>query len=239
MKNSMNKTTKIALTVGFVVLASLVYLVKQRFQSLDQIEVSQSSESIPAVLPVASKKSGEPVAAVPVSAPVLKSEPTITQEQREMLSKYRSLKTKVFMSDQEAALHKRLLADRGFVRNLASVLRVSAVDLEAQRTQDSAIDLLLDAATNGFSEVAAEAFREVISDDQIENSSIPKEGRQALAEIKAEVLYQWTAIDPSRVSEVEDLLPGPVSKRIWANVLDTQTRNVAESSALVERELAD
>ena len=95
--------------------------------------------------------------------------------------------------------------------------------------QDVAVDILLDALKDGDSRAAEEALREVVKDEQVEDGTLSGGVREQLAGVKAEVLYQWSAMVPSGASELARLLPGPVSQKIWQNVLNMQSQNLAES----------
>ena len=159
----------------------------------------------------------------------------MSSEQRTRLADYSKLRRKAFLSDEESARRTSLLQDAAFLRGLSAILKSVAIDVEAQRLQESAIDVLLEAMKSGLQDVAEGALKEVVADARIEDASVPLEGRQGLAELKAEVMYQWTASDPRRSAAVESLLPGPVSKKIWANVREAQSRNLAESSAMAHR----
>lgn len=164
-----------------------------------------------------------------VAAPV-----ELSKEQKDRLADYTKLKGKVFLSDSERARREGLLKDAAFLRSLAPIVKTPATTAETYSAQISAIDLLLEASATGASEAAAEALRSVISDAYVENSSLSPNERQGVAEVKAEVMYQWTSREPKRSNEVANMLPGPVSKKIWENVKHTQKRNVAESYSLDE-----
>ena len=98
--------------------------------------------------------------------------------------------------------------------------------------QNAAIDMLLDALKSGDSEVAVDVLRSVVTDGQVEDESIDRSTRENLAGIKAEVLFQWSALKPAQASELASLLPGPISQKIWQNVVDAQQSNLNESAAL-------
>lgn len=97
--------------------------------------------------------------------------------------------------------------------------------------QTTAIDLLLEAAKSPEGREAAEAaLQGIIADNQIEGEALPMDARKNLAGVKAEVLFQWSAQDPTKTKSMQAWLPGPVSQKIWENVTDAQTRNLRESA---------
>ncbi len=145
---------------------------------------------------------------------------------------YAQLKSKVFLSDDEKAQKNEMFANRELIEGIGEFLRRPAgTQFEAQAQQSAALDFLLEALTSKEGNQAAEmALREIIVDDQIETDKLDIDSRKNLAGVKAEVLYQWTSLDPGRTSEIRGWLPGPVSEKIWRNVTDTQQRNLRESA---------
>lgn len=145
------------------------------------------------------------------------------------LAKYAGLKKKVFLSPDEKAEQARILEDRGLVNSLLSLLLVPALPGSmTMHMQNDAIDLLLEARAAGVA-AASEVLRSVVEDKKIEDTSVDMETRTSLAGVKAEVLYQWSAQEPERASELERWLPGPVSQKIWNNVISAQRQNLNES----------
>lgn len=150
------------------------------------------------------------------------------------LEAYGNLHRKVFLTDDEKREKKDLLDQPRFIRALAARLVEPSLDAEVKASQDLAIDLLLDAWKSGDREEAAEAFKTVVQDAQVENQALDQGVRQNLAGLKAEVLYHWTALDPAQVASLAKELPGPVSQRIWNNVQSRQADNLAASQQEVD-----
>ena len=146
------------------------------------------------------------------------------------LEEYTRLKAKVIMTDDEKQEKQRLLADTGFVRGLAALLsRPANYESEDFDRQNRALDLLFEALSTNSKTAAAEVLRGVVEDAQLENVKLDMGSRKALAGVKAEVLYNWAAMDPDRAKDIPTWLPGPVSERIWKNVIDMHEQNAAES----------
>lgn len=151
-------------------------------------------------------------------------------ENKTELASFKILNQKVFLTEEEKEQRKQFIQDRALLENLKNLFKYPAQyqDLEAQ--QNVAVDLLLEAIKSGDAETARRVFKEVIADATIENNQLSQDQRQNLAGVKAEVLYQWSSLEPERASEMQQSLPGPVSQKIWKNVLTQQDLNRAESA---------
>ncbi|MBX3021882.1 MAG: hypothetical protein KF799_09420 [Bdellovibrionales bacterium] len=147
------------------------------------------------------------------------------------LTTYLDLQTKVFLNDVEKREREDLLHNTLLIRALGARLKVASRSMEVMREQDAAIDLILEALKEGDKTAAAEVLREVVQDGQVEDAKMEKTAREQLAGLKAEVLYQWSATNPQIASNLQTWLPGPVSKKIWDNVVRMQQSNAAESAA--------
>lgn len=149
------------------------------------------------------------------------------------LSGFQQLHEKVFLSASDESEKKNLLMDSQFIRMSADVLKnvKSMEDPEFEKSQNSAMDALLEALKSGNQAAAHTAITELILDPQVEDPALPMPIRKTLAGIKAELLYHATALDPQGFSRVVSNLPGPVSGQIWKNVQERQDDNVAESRA--------
>jgi hypothetical protein len=147
------------------------------------------------------------------------------------LADYAKLKSKVFLNDDDKREKSRLLQDAALMRSLEPLLKKPIVQIgPEQEEQNAAIDFLLEAAMNS-SPAAVDVLRSVIEDRQVENARIDMKSREALAGVKAEILYHWSSADPARSQQFTGWLPGPVSQKIWENVRDRQERNRAESAS--------
>jgi hypothetical protein len=180
---------------------------------------------------VTAAKSSAPQAAVPaaVVAPAIAPVVKLSPELHSKLNEIARLDRKAFLSDDEKAFRTNLLKDETFLREISRVLTSHELDQTTKREQYQAIDALLAAQEIG-SPAASTLLAGVVSDAQVENETIAKDVRANLAGIKAEVLYKWTSQD--NTARPESLLPGPVSRQLWSNVQETQSRNEAESRTL-------
>lgn len=179
-------------------------------------------------------KAEAPVAAALAATTANPTEVTQTTgkpfENKTELASFKILKQKVFLTEEEKEQRKQFIQDRALLENLKNLFKYPAQyqDLEAQ--QNVAVDLLLEAIKSGDAETARRVFKEVIADATIENNQLSQDQRQNLAGVKAEVLYQWSALEPDRANEMQQSLPGPVSQKIWKNVVTQQDLNRAESA---------
>jgi len=169
-----------------------------------------------------------PAATAPAPEQVKAVKPPPAFEFQNELNHFAQLKAKVLPSPEERAEREALLKDRRLLLSLGQ--RLAKVPLMALGEQDVAIDLLVEALQNGDKEAAQEAIGAIVADAQVENTQLSIPVREQLAGIKAEVLYHWTAYEPSQASRVGSLLPGPASRKIWGNVIEAQKNNLAESA---------
>ncbi len=189
---------------------------------IDSVSTAESSSQSRTISGVDSKpvssKGWKPAQVVPLSG--------LT---RGKLKEFSSLKKKVFLTNDDKRRLSELTRDPSFLSSLAPLF-----DIAAKRDENdlnAAIDLLLDAATKEKSETAASVLMGVIADSSIEDQEIPTKARESLSGIKAEIMFLWTAATPERANHMEAMLPGPVSRRLWENVLRAQDRNRNESLA--------
>lgn len=148
----------------------------------------------------------------------------------EELKQYRAIKNKAFLTEEEKALRKSFLQDNQMLRNLGSFLKSPTPDdSDFEETKNVATDLLLEAIRVEKSSAAEAVLQDIVTDGAIENSKMDPALRESLAGVKAEILYHWSALDPEKVPQIEAWLPGPISKKIWQNVLKAQNQNRAES----------
>lgn len=145
------------------------------------------------------------------------------------LATFHELSRKVFPSDDDRSQTERFLHDQELLRSAGRLLLQPAADRQAEADQNDAIDLLIKALAAGDSEVARTALTDVVKDGQIENTNIALSARRQLAGLKGEVLYKWTALEPDMADQVAQWLPGPKSRQVWANVVQLQKSNLAES----------
>ncbi len=150
------------------------------------------------------------------------------QYQSELVS-YAELKTKVLPNEGEKAARRMLISNPQLLKAMAA--RLVQQPLLSLREQAAAVDLLVDALGAGDKLVAEEALMSVVLDKQVEDTSLPRAVRDQMAGIKAEVLYYWAAHRPHQSGQLQAALPGPVSQKIWNNVMASHQSNTAESQA--------
>ena len=132
--------------------------------------------------------------------------------------------------EKQRQLKERIFQDASLMRELERLLKAPALgDHELASQQMTALDVLFDAMNSKSADLAEKVLASVVEDRAIEDESLDTKRRQALAEVKAEVLYRWSAAEPEQVDQIVGLLPGPVSQKIWGNVIETQAQNAAES----------
>ena len=149
---------------------------------------------------------------------------------KEEINEYAKLKEKVILTDGEIAQKKRLVQDPDLIAALADFLKMPT-DAPDESGQYDAIDLLFEARkAASVKDVAETVLRSLVEDPVVEDPDMDRETREDMAGLKAEVLFQWTSVDPTKAVEVERLLPGPVSRRIWENVQEEQRMNLQESA---------
>src|SRR5262249_51568401 len=144
---------------------------------------------------------------------------TDTSHTKELLY-YQSLKKKTYLTPKEQADKTKLLNDAEILKAQRGRLMRSPTTPHQALEQNAAIDMLFEALRFGDSETATLVLRDVVTDGQIEDEDLSPSTRENLAGVKAEVLYQWAALKPSEAEDLENLLPGPVSEKIWKNVVN-------------------
>lgn len=235
----MNRKAQGSIQIGIVAVA--VGLSVWKFLGVGQqpvevraVESSTITRSPSAVPPTASKA---------VEIPKVRPKPRalakdVVFEFDKELDQYSQVKTKVFANETDQAIKQSLFSNHRFIDGLSDYLRRSASsDLSSVARQGAAIDFLFEALASETGRHSAEAaLRDVVLDAQIEDGSLDMKSREGFAGIKADVLYKWAATEPQRTSEFEAWLPGPVSRKVWSNVLATQERNVQESLVIGQNE---
>lgn len=214
-------------------------------QEKDSAPVSQQSESLS---PSINKTPEAP--AVPPESPgpkqtiqALNSEPLEPILVRD-LEKMQSLLSKPLLSPSEEREKKALLKDKVFLeRNALALKNIRAMsDSDYMKWENAALDTLVGALREGDRAVASKIILEVIQDPQVEDAQLPMEIRKTLGGIKAELLFHATSLAPENFPEIESVLPGPISQKIWQNVQEQQKDNLAESQLEIaqrENQIAD
>jgi hypothetical protein len=245
----MKKASKIALNVGLLVMTGYIFVkgapgLSPALSSKPQtrnLSVEQASHTAPkqvrglAIAAADADESAVQDGAAPNNAPIQTAETPAKktrdgfQYQRE-LDDFTFLKKKIFLSEEEKSERKRLIANDQLLRSLEGLLKVPAgKDFESQAETSMALDILFEALSGPSGEVAAGVLKGLVQDNSIEDRSLDLQSRKELAGVKAEVLYQWTSMQPSRSHEIQSWLPGPVSQNLWKNVVGLQESNLAES----------
>lgn len=217
----------IALVVVVVALGFLRGFFRQAVRDkMDPLIAAAPKTELPVIAPKVATPAAQAPGAQAAVAPTPAAQPKLSQENQKRLSEIARLDRKAFMSNDEKTFRSNAMKDEQFLKDIAAILGSRDLDAETKREQYQAIDTLLSAQESG-SQQANELLKGVVSDSQIENQALAKDVRENLAGIKAEVLYKWRGAD-----EIESLLPGPASRKLWNNVRDQQSRNEAESRTL-------
>lgn len=188
------------------------------------------------------------IAAVPsVSAPAQQQPenllPSIAQgefPQPEVIQKFKVIQAKVFRSADDEKQWKIMISDSRHLLQLGQYLKdLKSIDSEDfKANQNAAIDLLIAALKGGDAATAEQAILEVIKDAQVEDDKLAQSSRDLLGGIKAELLYESSSIKPELAEQLEKILPGPVSQKIWKNVQQQQADNLALSEADLQERIA-
>ncbi len=158
--------------------------------------------------------------------------------QPDRLKDFRTLQAKVFRTKEDEKKWKKLISDSNLILEISTYLKnlPKADQQEFKDSQNAVLDLLVEALRGG-STVAEQAIFDVIKDSQVEDESLAQNYRELLAGVKAELLYQGSSVKPQLASQFQNLLPGPVSQKIWKNVQQQQADNLALSQAELQERL--
>lgn len=174
-----------------------------------------------------------PLEAVTKKKSVFEEEAADTGEipEPELIRKFKSMQAKVFKDESDKAYLKRLLSDSKYLQQLSNYLRdaQSIQNPSFRENQNLAIDFILEALNADASASAEQAIFDVIQDSQVEDVQLKLNLREMLAGVKADLLYQASAVKPELIPQIEQVLPGPVSQKIWKNVQKQHAENLASS----------
>ncbi|MNK88557.1 hypothetical protein D3C87_1085220 [compost metagenome] len=148
------------------------------------------------------------------------------------LESFGLLNQKALLLPADKIVKARLMKDERFLTSLEPLLKVVPVDADTSILQEQALDFVFEALNSEMRSAAIEILKNVAADGSVENSAVDMADRSALAGVKAEALFNLASAEPNSKSEIESLLPGPVSKKIWENVQQRQESNLAESANL-------
>lgn len=139
-------------------------------------------------------------------------------ESAEVLA-YSQIHSKVLVSEQEKDQRKALLQDRVLIRRTTELLtNPQVVTQMSDREISTGIDLLVESFRMDNHGVARESILGLIQDSKLEDGGLDTEARQALAEVKAEILFAALGADPFIDEELSVSEFGPVTGRIYENV---------------------
>lgn len=155
------------------------------------------------------------------------------------LRHFHQINKKVFLSKNELEFKSKILSDQKVMIEMKNILlRPSNNIVETELLQSFALEYLYEAVSSGH-QLAQDMLVEIIKDSSIENRSVPLSDRQAMAEIKADVMFNFSAMTADSEELIEKRLPGPISQKIWANVKLRQQRYLAESQIELSEEFAE
>lgn len=238
----MKKSHLISLsTAGCLILGGFA-LTKSRVPSRNDLAGAQNNKGVESMEGLESlgkiresNVSGTQVGAT-VRPPAVTADPTASamgSGTAAELKRFQNLREKVFLSEEEKLKKSQLLHDRVFILSLDGFLKDATVPgTEAYEQQNAALDLLYEAVKSGDATAASDVLQGVVKDSRIENAALSLDQREALGGLKAEVLYNWIALQPRIRGELPGWLPGPASRRILENVLAAHRNNVKESMAI-------
>lgn len=146
------------------------------------------------------------------------------------LAYLKTLTDQIFPPEDNKRTQRELYQKSELVMSASLYLRELTKFEENSVLKNEAIDFLLAAAKEG-NKLADEEIKDIVLDARVEDESISRFERENLAGIQAELLYGWSAESQGRLSEIEPQLPGPISRKIWMNVKNTQDNNHSESLA--------
>lgn len=200
--------------------------------AIEQTEYAEDRVSVtPETQPNRVKQRISAISENPLLARTPASAFKLSPEIKNKLRTFSKVSKKIFHSDADQLRLRNTVADENLLRSFSELLTTDAQnDLEFAQAQNSAIEILLLADSQG-SAVARQVLREIIQDAQIENDQVDIAQKTALAEIKADILYQWSSQNINAETEIPGLLPGPRSQKIWNNILETQKNLRLESLA--------
>jgi hypothetical protein len=169
-------------------------------------------------------------------ASIPKTAATIPINLSQGLLGYKKLHAKTFLNSQEEVEKKEMLSNSEFIGDLGRVLSDTSMmqDPHYEEMENAALDLIVEALQKGDRESSLQVIQSIIQDPQVENTQLPQKVRETLAGIKGELLYHAVAFAPNEFSNIESLLPGPVSQKIWQNVQGQHQQNFNESQVEVQ-----
>ena len=145
------------------------------------------------------------------------------------LKNYHQINKKAFLSEHDLEFKSKVLSDENMMLEIKKILlQPSKNFVDTELIQNFALEYLYE-AVKGNHQFAQDMLIEIIKDSSIEKKSLSISDRQSMAEIKADVFFNLSAILPDSDQLIEQNLPGPISHKIWTNVKLRQQKYLAES----------
>ncbi|MBY0315801.1 MAG: hypothetical protein K2Q26_09795 [Bdellovibrionales bacterium] len=142
------------------------------------------------------------------------------------LERFSHLQVKALRTSDEEDQWAAMLSNP-FILKKMQILLVSPTQ-EHVKQKNQALAFVLESLKRGESE-AKLVLESLISDPWIESNEGQRPQLQFQAELKAEAMFTWSSLYPEQSTHIESLLPGPVSQKIWQNVVAQQDLNSSES----------
>ncbi len=147
-------------------------------------------------------------------------------EIRNTFQVFHALRNKTFLTPKEESTYAEILRDPQFLMATVSLFLDKNANLSPFEI-NGGVDLLLESLRTNQKNLAQQIILTIIADTQIENSKLNSAARIRIAGIKAELMFHAVEMNPQTV---KNALPGPVTEKIWNNVLQAQAQNLAESA---------
>lgn len=142
------------------------------------------------------------------------------------LSQWSELNKKLLKSSLELEHQKLILNNESILQWAAQAIHDPNLSV---KSRNQSLALLLDGLAMN-SPYIHDILSQTVADKSIEYSTLPISERQLMAEFKAEILFSWSSSQPEQMTFISSLLPGPVSQKIWENILNEQSKNIETSS---------
>lgn len=186
--------------------------------------------------PILKKNDGKPASGLRNVASAESLKKPVPTNLAKSLQSYQGLHAKTFLTADEEQEKNEMLRNPAFLEDLRGVLSDTSMmeDPEYEKLENAAMDLIVEALQYGDRQASLQVIQDIIQDPQVENPDLPQKVRETLAGIKGELLYHAVAFAPGEFSNVESLLPGVVSQRIWRNVQAKHQQNLNESQIEVQ-----
>lgn len=178
-------------------------------------------------LAISDNKKSEPILIAPINSASILVE---IEKIRPHLNRFHQLQVKVLRNLNE---ENELLV---LLRNPTVLLWAEKILIHPESRfsdeKNKVLSLVIESMRSG-EPAAGKVLSAFIADAGIENEAHPFIDRKFQAGLKAEAMFTWSSQDPEKTAHIESLLPGPISQKIWQNVLVQQNNNLAESELVL------